>query len=264
MKIRPRLPYAVLALKRRGHAGEVVDIDTFWRSFSPGGWNHLLTNWRNYLARKGPKTFAEYRDAAIDALTINPRGSGFEKMNRSRGGVDRAHGFTLSNRQIPGARRLPVGAADPDRAGHRSALPRGVGVQRRRTPRSSAPAMWTGAEPSRRRGGSVPATGVPSPLRSTPTRSANSASTSQPATRGSSAATRASGSVVLTRSAPACSTIRLSRWATTSCISPASRMRSFARACSCLAPRWSAVEGSLGGDEGGVQEISEDRSRSAP
>ena len=71
-----------------------------------------------------------------------------------------------------------------------------------------------------------------SAVRRMPTRSRSSSSAWQPAARSSSAARRVASSAAVMRSAPACSTIRLTRCVTTSCISPARRARSSVRACS--------------------------------
>jgi len=68
-------------------------------------------------------------------------------------------------------------------------------------------------------------------VRRMPTRSRSSSSAWQPAARSSSADRRVGSSGAVNCSAPACSTIRLTRCVTMSCISPASRARSSARAC---------------------------------
>ena len=73
-------------------------------------------------------------------------------------------------------------------------------------------------------------------VRKMPTRSRSSSSAWQPAARSSSAAFLVAWSVAVMLSAPACSTIRLTRCVTTSCISPAILARSSALACS--ASRW--------------------------
>ncbi len=102
--------------------------------------------------------------------------------------------------------------------------------------RTGTPAATDASTSSRssRRGAGGPTAGdaPPGSRPNTPTSSRSSSSACIPATRSASAACRIAGSVAVTSSAPACSTIRLTRWVTTSCISAASRARSSALACS--------------------------------
>ncbi|BBH70636.1 hypothetical protein ACTI_73210 [Actinoplanes sp. OR16] len=77
----------------------IVTRDQFWESFKPGGWNHLLTGWRDY---KGPKTWPEWLAKTVEVLNRGKAGGAYEVHYNKRNAIDKAHGFVAVNQKIRG------------------------------------------------------------------------------------------------------------------------------------------------------------------
>jgi hypothetical protein len=86
-------------MTERGEQSGIVTEDQFWQSFFPGGWNHILTGWRDY---KGRLSWEDWLKKTVEMLNRGKRGGAYEVHYNGKNKVDRAHGFEAVNQKVRG------------------------------------------------------------------------------------------------------------------------------------------------------------------
>jgi hypothetical protein len=89
----------VKAMTARGQADGVVTEEQFWQSFFPGGWNHVLTGFRDY---KGAKSWRIWLESTIEVSNRSKFGAGYEGHYNVKNDVDAEHGYEAVNESVDG------------------------------------------------------------------------------------------------------------------------------------------------------------------